>query len=357
MGRYEELGTFTRLTYPLHKKLQGLGVEPVVDLLDTGQGRWAGIVQEREEPQEPDGSVRGVRQLGGHPKSVFVENHDDLTCRTRGKIEIDTLEMGKHFPRVVRQAFPRFRIVFLSVIRKSARFEASSKSTVPESACDGYREGNRAESTSTSNTRNAASPSAKAATSLPPASSLNRGRVDRPLLKRCRPMEWVTDSSSSLLRVSTTCAFSPWMVIRRPRPLVRLNWKLSFRERVSPPSLRRLAIWSAYSSGALGLLCLVHVALRRTRMLEGDLLPPRNVVLSKPPRAASAGSMSVWMMAARNLKTSSRLLFPAPLAPPSTLRCPRGTLTWRRLRKFSTSSSSKRLCIALSVPWLSCFSQ
>src|SRR5699024_2835947 len=131
MGRYEELGTFTRLTYPLHKKLQGLGVEPVVDLLDTGQGRWVGIVQEREEPQEPDGSVRGVRQLGGHPKSVFVENHDDLTCRTRGKIEIDTLELGKHFPRVVHQALPRFSIDLLRVSRRSATFEESAKSPDP----------------------------------------------------------------------------------------------------------------------------------------------------------------------------------------------------------------------------------
>lgn len=107
--------------------------------------------------------------------------------------------------------------------------------------------------------------------------------MDSPLLSGWMPKELLL-SESLPARVSMTLARASETVIRRPRPLVRLNLKLSLRVRryVSgrPRTANRRTVRS-HSSWALRLAWLVHVALRPIRNVVGGLGPPQNAISSE----------------------------------------------------------------------------
>lgn len=77
MGGDDELCAGACLPKTVHDQLQGLRVQAVVDLLDAGQSRWVGIVEEREEAEQTNGSERRVLQGGGAPQALFVYEGDD----------------------------------------------------------------------------------------------------------------------------------------------------------------------------------------------------------------------------------------------------------------------------------------
>jgi hypothetical protein len=47
----DELRPLGGLAQPLHDEFQSLWVQPVVDLLDTGERRGVGVIEQGEQPQ------------------------------------------------------------------------------------------------------------------------------------------------------------------------------------------------------------------------------------------------------------------------------------------------------------------
>jgi len=82
MRRDDELASLARLTQPLHKQFESLWVQTVIDFLDAGKCCRLRIVEQGEQAEQPDRSVRGVRQLSGFPQALLVETSP---CVLRGQ--------------------------------------------------------------------------------------------------------------------------------------------------------------------------------------------------------------------------------------------------------------------------------
>jgi hypothetical protein len=122
---------------------------------------------------------------------------------------------------------------------------SSSRRSSPPCCINRRTPARRAAGTSTSNTRNDANRLANADTSVPPASSTSRGSVDSPLLSGRMPMD-VSDSAWSVPRESSTVTRLPLIVMRRPRPPVRLNWNVSRRDSRHGESLGRCCVMRSW---------------------------------------------------------------------------------------------------------------
>jgi hypothetical protein len=158
-----------------------------------------------------------------------------------GKSNLMSRKFGKTLVASSTSLCQASSCVLLSTRRNDARSLASSfrsRNSSWNSSSRGALAARRAADTSTSNTRNEASRLANADTSVPPASSTSRGSVDSPLLNGRIPMD-VSYSARFVPLVSATVTLLPLIVMRRPLPLVRLNWNVSRRDNRHGASLTR----------------------------------------------------------------------------------------------------------------------
>lgn len=102
----DELREGAGLAQSIDDQVQGLRVQAMVDLLDTGERRGRGIIEQSQEAEEPYSSAGGVGQRSGPAQAAFHQLDSHLSGTTTDRRELDVLKLWKHGTSVVQKSPP-----------------------------------------------------------------------------------------------------------------------------------------------------------------------------------------------------------------------------------------------------------
>ena len=105
MRRRDDLGPPGRLPHPIHKNVQGIGMQAVVDLLDDGEIRRIRVVESGEEREHAHRAEGGVGELDRPAQSILVELRDNHVGVPSTSLETDGVETRQALPQITNE-FP-----------------------------------------------------------------------------------------------------------------------------------------------------------------------------------------------------------------------------------------------------------